>query len=141
VFVTAILCPMVLQLDKLFRQSVALSSGEVSRAAALTPPPAPSPLPPACGGGDPHLSPGPSPLPHSGRGEGNKGGDFAAGGFAARHKTPLFNPPLSLGRKARGRGGTKGGEGVKTPLRLLSEQFVKVQYVRAMGWPKHTQWV
>jgi hypothetical protein len=35
---------------------------------------------------------------------------FAAGGFAARRKTPLQSP-LSPGRKAKGRGGIKGGEG------------------------------
>jgi len=58
-------------------------------------------------------SPLPWPLPSPAQRErgGEEEGGFAAGGFAARRKTPFLKSPLSPGRKAKGRGGIKGGEG------------------------------
>jgi hypothetical protein len=69
---------------------------KVSKNRALTPPPAPSPLPLAFGGG---------------RGEGVERGGFAAGGFAARRKTPSLIPLPSPA--VRERGGAR--RGVRAP--------------------------
>jgi len=58
----------------------------------------------------PHSTPFSSPIPLVfAAGEGRNGG-FAAGGFAARRKTPLQSP-FSPGRRPRGEGGTKGVRG------------------------------